>query len=82
MCRFTLTQPAYIVAKFGLENFAPVEPEFYEPRFNVAPNARIVAVPTVDNQREVRWMRAEDDPQVRRRRRTASHYGRDGTLLT
>jgi hypothetical protein len=26
MCgRFTLTQPAYIAAKFGLENFAPVD---------------------------------------------------------
>jgi hypothetical protein len=40
MCgRFTLTQPAYIAAKFGLDNFAPVEPKFYEPRFNVAPTS-------------------------------------------
>src|ERR1700694_2524076 len=55
MCgRFTLTQPAYIAAKFGLDNFAPVEPEFYEPRFNVAPTQRIVVIPTVDNQREAR----------------------------
>ena len=58
MCgRFTRTQPAYIAAKFGLDNFAPVEPEFYEPRFNVAPTRRIVVIPTVDNQREARRMR-------------------------
>jgi putative SOS response-associated peptidase YedK len=58
MCgRFTLTQPAYIAAKFGLDNFAPVEPEFYEPRFNVAPTQRIVVIPTVDDQREARRMR-------------------------
>ena len=53
MCgRFTLTQPAYIAAKFGLDNFAPVEPEFYEPRFNVAPTQRIVVIPTIDGQRD------------------------------
>jgi hypothetical protein len=43
---FTLTQPAYIAAKFELDNFAPAEPEFYEPRFNVAPTQRIVVIPT------------------------------------
>jgi len=58
MCgRFTLTQPAHIAATFGLDNFAPVEPEFYEPRFNVAPTQRIVVIPTVDGQREARRMR-------------------------
>jgi putative SOS response-associated peptidase YedK len=58
MCgRFTLTQPASIAAKFGLDNFAPVEPEFYEPRFNVAPTQRIVVIPTIDGQREARRMR-------------------------
>jgi len=58
MCgRFTLTQPAYIAAKFGLDNFAPVEPEFYTPRFNVAPTQRIVVIPTRDMQREARRMR-------------------------
>ena len=58
MCgRFTLTQPARIAAKFGLDNFAPVEPEFYEPRFNVAPTQRIVVIPTIDGQREARRMR-------------------------
>jgi len=58
MCgRFTLTQPAHIAAKFGLDNFAPVEPEFYEPRFNVAPTQRIVVIPTRDMQREARRMR-------------------------
>ena len=58
MCgRFTLTQPANIAAKFGLDNFAPVEPEFYEPRFNVAPTQRIVVIPTRDMQREARRMR-------------------------
>lgn len=58
MCgRFTLTQPAYIAAKFGLDNFAPVEPEFYTPRFNVAPTQRIVVIPTSDMQREARRMR-------------------------
>src|SRR5450755_1031619 len=57
MCgRFTLTQPAYIAAKFELDNFAPVEPEFYEPRFNVAPTQRIVVIPTVDGQRQARRM--------------------------
>ena len=58
MCgRFTLTQPARIAATFGLDNFAPVEPEFYTPRFNVAPTQRIVVVPTRDLQREARRMR-------------------------
>ena len=58
MCgRFTLTQPARIAAKFGLDNFAPVEPEFYTPRFNVAPTQRIVVIPTRDMQREARRMR-------------------------
>ena len=58
MCgRFTLTQPAAIAAKFGLDNFAPVEPEFYTPRFNVAPTQRIVVIPTCDMQREARTMR-------------------------
>ena len=58
MCgRFTLTQPANIAAKFGLDNFAPVEPEFYEPRFNVAPTQRIVVIPTRDMKREARRMR-------------------------
>jgi putative SOS response-associated peptidase YedK len=58
MCgRFTLTQPAYIAAKFGLDNFAPVEPELYMPRFNVAPTQRIVVIPTSDMQREARSMR-------------------------
>ena len=58
MCgRFTLTQPASIAAKFGLDNFAPVEPEFYTPRFNVAPTQRIVVIPTRDMQREARRMR-------------------------
>jgi len=55
--RFTLTQPAQIAAKFGLDNFAPVEPEFYTPRFNVAPTQRIVVIPTSDMQREARRMR-------------------------
>lgn len=58
MCgRFTLTQPAQIAAAFGLDNFAPVEPEFYTPRFNVAPTQRIVVIPTRDMQREARRMR-------------------------
>src|SRR5438128_6049291 len=58
MCgRFTLTQPASIAAKFGLDNFAPVEPEFYAPRFNVAPTQRIVVIPTSDMQRQARRMR-------------------------
>jgi putative SOS response-associated peptidase YedK len=58
MCgRFTLTQPARIAAEFGLDNFAPVEPELYEPRFNVAPTQRIVVIPTRDMQREARTMR-------------------------
>lgn len=58
MCgRFTLTQPASIAAKFGLDNFAPVETEFYTPRFNVAPTQRIVVIPTSDMQREARRMR-------------------------
>ncbi len=58
MCgRFTLTQPAHIAAKFELDNFAPVEPEFYQPRFNVAPTQRIVVIPTVDGQRQARRMR-------------------------
>jgi putative SOS response-associated peptidase YedK len=58
MCgRFTLTQPASIAAKFELDNFAPTEPEFYEPRFNVAPTQRIVVIPTVDGQRQARRMR-------------------------
>ena len=58
MCgRFTLTQPANIAAKFGLDNFAPIEPEFYEPRFNVAPTQRIVVIPTRDMKREARRMR-------------------------
>lgn len=58
MCgRFTLTQPASIAAKFGLDNFAPSEPEFYTPRFNVAPTQRIVVVPTSDLQRVARTMR-------------------------
>jgi len=58
MCgRFTLTQPAAIAARFELDNFAPVEPEFYEPRFNVAPTQRIVVIPTVDGQRQARRMR-------------------------
>jgi putative SOS response-associated peptidase YedK len=58
MCgRFTLTEPAYIAAKFELDNFAPVEPEFYEPRFNVAPTQRIVVIPTADGQRVARSMR-------------------------
>jgi putative SOS response-associated peptidase YedK len=58
MCgRFTLTQPAAIAATFDLDNFAPVEPEFYEPRFNVAPTQRIVVIPTVDGQRQARRMR-------------------------
>jgi putative SOS response-associated peptidase YedK len=58
MCgRFTLTQPASIAAKFGLDNFAPVEPEFYVPRFNVAPTQRIVVIPTSEMQREARRMR-------------------------
>lgn len=58
MCgRFTLTQPANVAAKFGLDNFAPIEPEFYTPRFNVAPTQRIVVVPTSDMQRVARPMR-------------------------
>src|ERR1700694_3447828 len=58
MCgRFTLTQPACIAAKFGLDNFAPVEPELYEARFNVAPTQRIVVIPPRDMQREARRMR-------------------------
>jgi putative SOS response-associated peptidase YedK len=58
MCgRFTLTQPASIAAKFELDNFAPTEPEFYEPHFNVAPTQRIVVIPTVDGQRQARRMR-------------------------
>jgi len=58
MCgRFTLTQPASLAAKFELDNFAPTEPEFYEPRFNVAPTQRIVVIPTVDGQRQARRMR-------------------------
>lgn len=58
MCgRFTLTQPAQIADQFGLDNFAPVEPEFYTPRFNVAPTQRIVVIPTHDLQREARRMR-------------------------
>jgi putative SOS response-associated peptidase YedK len=58
MCgRFTLTQPARIAAQFGLDNFAPVEPEFYTPRFNLAPTQRIVVIPTRDMQREARRMR-------------------------
>ena len=58
MCgRFALTQPAYIAAKFGLDNFAPPEPEFYEPRFNVAPTQRIVVIPTADGERVARRMR-------------------------
>ena len=58
MCgRFTLTQPAEIAARFDLDNFAPVEPEFYTPRFNVAPTRRIVAIPTSDGQRVARQMR-------------------------
>lgn len=58
MCgRFTLTQPARIAAQFGLDNFAPTEPEFYTPRFNVSPTERIVVIPTSDMQREARRMR-------------------------
>lgn len=58
MCgRFTLTQPANIAAKFGLDNLAPIEPEFYTPRFNVAPTQRIVVIPTSDMQRQARRMR-------------------------
>lgn len=58
MCgRFTLTQPANIAAKFGLDNFAPIEPEFYTPRFNLAPTQRIVVIPTSDMQRVARIMR-------------------------
>ena len=58
MCgRFTLTQPANIAAKFGLDNFAPIEPEFYTPRFNLAPTQRIVVIPTSDLQRVARPMR-------------------------
>jgi putative SOS response-associated peptidase YedK len=58
MCgRFTLTQPASVAAKFELDNFVPVEPEFYEPRFNVAPTQRIVVIPTVDGERVARRMR-------------------------
>src|ERR1700687_3697729 len=58
MCgRFTLTQPASIAVKFGPDNFAPVEPEFYTPRFNVAPTQRIVVIPTKDMQRVARRMR-------------------------
>jgi putative SOS response-associated peptidase YedK len=58
MCgRFTLTQPAEIAARFELDNFAPPEPEFYEPRFNVAPTQRIVVIPTTDGQRVARRMR-------------------------
>ena len=44
-------------SQFRLDNFAPVEPEFYEPRFNVAPTQRIVVIPTRDLQREARRMR-------------------------
>ena len=48
MCgRFTLTRPAEIAARFELDNFAPPEPEFYTPRFNVAPTQRIVVIPHV-----------------------------------
>jgi hypothetical protein len=43
--------------KFGLDNFAPVQPEFSEPRFNVAPTQRIVVIPTRDMRREARRMR-------------------------
>src|ERR1700687_15322 len=58
MCgRFTLTQPAEIAARFELDNFAPAEPEFYTPRFNVAPTQRIVVIPTSDGQRVARRMR-------------------------
>jgi putative SOS response-associated peptidase YedK len=58
MCgRFTLTQPANIAATFELDNFAPTEPEFYEPRFNVAPTQRIVVIPTRDGRRVARRMR-------------------------
>jgi putative SOS response-associated peptidase YedK len=58
MCgRFTLTQPAEIAARFELDNFAPPEPEFYTPRFNVAPTQRIVVIPTSDGQRVARRMR-------------------------
>ena len=58
MCgRFTLTQPASIAARFDLDNFAPTECEFYEPRFNVAPTQRIVVIPTLDGQRVARRMR-------------------------
>jgi putative SOS response-associated peptidase YedK len=58
MCgRFTLTQPASIAARFDLDNFAPTESEFYEPRFNVAPTQRIVVIPTLDGQRVARRMR-------------------------
>jgi putative SOS response-associated peptidase YedK len=58
MCgRFTLTEPAYIAAKFALDNFAPPEPGFYEPRFNVAPTQRIVVIPTADGERVARRMR-------------------------
>ena len=58
MCgRFTLTQPARIAGKFGPGNFAPVEPEFQEPRFNVALAQRIVVIPTRDMQREARRTR-------------------------
>jgi putative SOS response-associated peptidase YedK len=58
MCgRFTLTQPASIAARFELDNFAPTESEFYEPRFNVAPTQRIVVIPTLDGQRVARRMR-------------------------
>lgn len=42
--RFTLTQPAYIAAKFGLDNFALVEPEFYEPCFESHYKAPLAAI--------------------------------------
>jgi len=47
----------YIAVKFGPDTFAPVEPEFQEPRFKVAPARCIVVIPMRDMQREARRMR-------------------------
>jgi putative SOS response-associated peptidase YedK len=52
MCgRFTLTRPAAIAARFELDHFAPPEPEFYTPRFNVAPMQRIVVIRRITTRR-------------------------------
>lgn len=58
MCgRFTLTQPAYIAARFNVGEIPPQDREYLDPRFNVAPTQRIVVIPSKDGKRELRTMR-------------------------